>query len=165
MFIEFPEIKGIISVRGKGKLTLGKGVKINSSFKSNPVGNAFKTAFYIGPNGKVAIGNNTGISNSLFYSIESIVIENSVLIGGGCQFLDNDFHPIKLEDRNNNDSKINSSPIRVHKNVFIGTSCIILKGVTIGENSIIGAGSVVASSIPKNEIWAGNPAKFIKKMN
>lgn len=49
-------------------------------------------------------------------------------------------------------------------NVFIGAKCIILKGVTIGENSVIGAGSVVTKNVPANQIWAGNPAKFIKNV-
>ncbi|WP_103192495.1 acyltransferase [Formosa algae] len=47
----------------------------------------------------------------------------------------------------------------------MGASSIILKGVTIGENSIIGAGSVVTKSVPCNEIWGGNPAKFIRKID
>ena len=52
----------------------------------------------------------------------------------------------------------------IKDNVFIGARCLILKGVVVGENSIIGAGSVVTKNIPDNEIWAGNPAKFIKAL-
>jgi acetyltransferase-like isoleucine patch superfamily enzyme len=48
--------------------------------------------------------------------------------------------------------------------VFIGARCIILKGVTIGEKSIVAAGSVVTKNIPEGEVWGGNPAKFIKKI-
>lgn len=57
-----------------------------------------------------------------------------------------------------------SAPVIIEDNAFIGARSIILKGVTIGANSIIGAGSVVTKSIPANEIWAGNPAKFIRKI-
>lgn len=52
----------------------------------------------------------------------------------------------------------------IKDNAFIGAHSIILKGVTIGEKSIIGAGSVVARDVPDGEIWAGNPAKFIKNI-
>ena len=56
------------------------------------------------------------------------------------------------------------APVVIKDNAFIGAKVIVLKGVTIGENSIIGAGSVVTRSVPDNEIWAGNPAKFIRKV-
>ena len=51
----------------------------------------------------------------------------------------------------------------IQENVFVGAGTIITKPVVIGRNSIIGAGSVVTKSIPENEVWAGNPARFIKK--
>ena len=53
--------------------------------------------------------------------------------------------------------------VRIKKNAFIGTGTIITKPVTIGERSIVGAGSVVTKNIPDDEVWAGNPAKFIRK--
>ena len=56
------------------------------------------------------------------------------------------------------------APVIIEDTVFIGAKCIILKGVTIGQNSIVGAGSVVTKSIPADEIWGGNPAKFIRKL-
>lgn len=53
--------------------------------------------------------------------------------------------------------------VTIREGAFIGAHCVILKGVTIGKNAVVGAGSVVTKSIPDNEIWAGNPAKFIRK--
>ena len=53
----------------------------------------------------------------------------------------------------------------IEDNVFIGANCIILKGVKIGDRSIIGAGSVVTKNVPSDQIWAGNPAKFIREIN
>ena len=55
-----------------------------------------------------------------------------------------------------------NAPIIVKDNVFIGANATLLKGITIGENTIIGACSVVTKNVPANQIWAGNPAKFIK---
>ena len=60
--------------------------------------------------------------------------------------------------------KPSTKPVIIKQNVFIGAHSTILKGVTIGENSIIGACSVVTKNIPDNEVWAGNPAKYIKHL-
>ena len=162
----FPSISGKVIKRGRGPLILGNKCKINSSITANPVGLISKCMFYIGPSGIIKIGNNVGISNSLLYSICSIIVEDDVMIGGGCQILDNDFHSLRYEDRILlGDKNVNSAPISIKKGAFIGTSSIILKGVTIGERSIVAAGSVVTKSIPDNEIWGGNPAAFIRKIS
>jgi acetyltransferase-like isoleucine patch superfamily enzyme len=58
-----------------------------------------------------------------------------------------------------------SKPVIIGDNVWIGMNSCILPGVNIGDNAIIGAGSVVTKNVPANEIWVGNPAKFIKKLN
>ena len=57
-----------------------------------------------------------------------------------------------------------NAPIYIKDNVFIGANATLLKGVTIGENAIVGACSVITKDVPANEIWAGNPAKFIKNL-
>lgn len=62
------------------------------------------------------------------------------------------------------DNDINSAEVYISEGAFIGAHSIILKGITIGKNSVIGAGSVVTQDIPNDEVWAGNPAKFIKKL-
>lgn len=54
--------------------------------------------------------------------------------------------------------------VTIEHDAFIGAGCIILKGVTIGACSIVGAGSVVTKNVPANQIWAGNPAKFIRNI-
>ena len=58
-----------------------------------------------------------------------------------------------------------TKPVIIKDGAFIGADGIILKGVTIGKKSVIGAGSVVTKSVPDGEIWAGNPAKFIRKLD
>jgi acetyltransferase-like isoleucine patch superfamily enzyme len=164
-YSSFPKINGLLSVRGKGKLQLGNNIIINSGFNYNPVGLGYKTSFHISPKAKVSVGDNVGISNCLFYSINEIIIEDNVTLGGGCQFLDSDFHSLDYNNRILGDDKyVKSGPILVKNGSFIGTSCIILKNVTIGSKSIVAAGSVVSKSIPDNEIWGGNPIKFIRKI-
>lgn len=84
-------------------------------------------------------------------------------IGVGACIYTSDFHSLDLEIRNSSeDSKNrNKTPVANSDNAFMGARCIILKGVTIGENSIIGAGSVVAEPIPANQVLGGIlPALF-----
>ena len=116
--------------------------------------------------GKIKIGNNVGISNSCLNAHILINIEDNVNIGGDCKIYDSDFHSIKYSNRINlPDKTYNSKQINIKSGAFIGAHSIILKGVTIGKRSVIGAGSVVTCDIPDNEIWAGNPIKFIKKID
>lgn len=164
-FAEYPAIRGKLVVGGKGQLIVGKNVTINSSHRSNPVGGKGRTSIHIAKGAKISIGNNVGISNSLFYSRVSITIEDNVMIGGGCQIYDTDFHSIAYDDRVlRGDKATKSAPVKIREGAFIGTSSIILKGVEIGERSVVAAGSVVGKSIPSNEIWGGNPCRFIKKL-
>lgn len=116
--------------------------------------------------GTIEIGNNTGISNSTFRIKQGIKIGNNVNVGGDCKFYDSDMHSVDYADRMLfPDEKIKTAPITIKDGVWIGAHSIILKGVTIGERSVIAAGSVVTKSIPDDELWGGNPAKFIKKIN
>ena len=83
------------------------------------------------------------------------------MIASDVVITDSDWHGIY--DRT--DYVANPKPVKIHKNVWIGERSIILKGTQIGENSIIGAGSVVNGNIPPNSVYAGNPAKEVKKLD
>ena len=91
---------------------------------------------------------------------ESIVIGNACMIAHGVYISDADWHGIY--DRA--EPVGNTKPVVLEDNVWIGDSAIICKGVTIGENSIIGAGAVVTKNVPPNSIFAGNPAKLVKTL-
>lgn len=149
----------------KSSITIGEGVCINSGRKYNQIGGDTRTLIRTMGSGNITIGDNVGISNSSFIAMASIIIEEDVKIGGSCKIYDNDFHSIAYEFRMETpDTHIKRAPICIRKGAFIGAHSIILKGVTIGEKSIVGAGSVVTKDIPDGEIWGGNPARFIKKM-
>ena len=117
-------------------------------------------------NAEITIGKNTGISGGSICSAIRVDIGCECLIGANVTITDTDFHPTSPVGRfyNVNPNDIAASPVFIEDNVFIGTSSIILKGVRIGENSVIGAGSVVTKSIPKNSIAAGNPARVLRKL-
>lgn len=90
-----------------------------------------------------------------------ITIGDSCMLASGAYLTDSDWHDIY--DRSIPIGK--SAPVILEENVWIGDSAMVCKGVTIGKNSIIGAGSVVASDIPPNVIAVGNPAKVIKHLD
>lgn len=88
---------------------------------------------------------------------EYITIEGGAYITSGCVILSHYFNTTKPTAR------FDFGCVHIGKNVFIGCNSIICNAVTIGENAVIGAGSIVNKSIPADEIWGGNPARFIKK--
>lgn len=147
------------------KITIGDNCRFNSNFWSNFLGLYQRTIIVAKKKAEIDIGNNVGISGTTLYAWEKIKIGDKTIIGANTKIMDNDFHPIKPEDRLINDnSKIVPKPVSIGKNVFIGCNCLILKGTVIGDNCTVGAGSVVSGVFEENCIIAGNPAKIIKKL-
>ena len=91
-----------------------------------------------------------------------MTIGSRCLIGDAVLIMDSDFHNLSATGRHHLPAE--TSPVVLEDNVFIGSRVIILKGVTIGKDSVIGAGSVVVRSIPPGVIAAGNPAKVIRPL-
>ena len=122
----------------------------------------------------IYIGNNVIINiNCTFVDCNKITIGNNVLIASNVQIY-TATHPVNISDRlldnwsyNNPHAFFNTYalPVTIEDNVWIGGGVIILPGVTIGKNSVIGAGSVVNKSIPPNSLAVGNPCKVIRKIN
>jgi len=159
-------IHGFLLIYNKGKVSIQENGKINSHSLKNIIGGDTRSSIIVKKNAELEIGKSLKMSNSAIYCAEKITIGDNVMIGGSCKIWDSDFHPLSHEDREANPNEdYNTKPISIGNNVFIGGFSIILKGVSIGDQSIIGAGSVVSKSIPSGEIWAGNPAVFVKKIN
>ncbi|MDB4754066.1 acyltransferase [Akkermansiaceae bacterium] len=148
---------------GKGKVTLGEDVKIGYSLGSMS-GDGEVLLQARRPEAVINIGASTATNNNVF-----IVANNSVEIGEECligeqvTIYDSDFHALKREDRK--DSMGTSAPVRIHDGVWLGSRVMVLKGVEIGENAVIAAGSVVTSSIPSNVIAGGIPARVIRSID
>ncbi|SEW14408.1 transferase hexapeptide (six repeat-containing protein) [Chitinophaga sp. YR573] len=160
-------INGIIKVINKGKLVIGDNFIANSGVDENPIGGdtVLRLITHL-PESELTIGKNVGISNSTIVCWNKITIGDNVVIGGSVKIWDTNFHSLEPVMRNSGaDTDIKTDAIVISNNVFIGSSVIILKGVTIGENSVIAAGSVVVKNIPANVIAGGNPCNVIKALN
>ena len=157
----------IIKLFPHSKIIIGKNFRANSHKNSNIAGIMMPSIIATSGNDAViSIGDNVQISGVSIVAAKSIEIGNNVMLGTGACIWDNDFHPTNAEERlANPNSNVRSKSIVIGDNVFIGARVIILKGVKIGENSIVSAGSVVFSDVESNSLFAGNPAKFIKKIN
>lgn len=156
-----------ISVALGGSCSIGDNFNMNNGIIGNPIGCFNPCTLFVDKGAKLVIGSNFGISQAAIVCHNSITIGNNVKIGGGVGIYDTDFHSLnpllRINPKTDFADKI-KKPVIIGNNVFIGAYSLILKGVTIGENSIIGAGTVVSKSIPENQIWAGNPAIFIRNL-
>lgn len=158
--------KGIpyVMVARGGRMQVGKNFRMNNGITGNPIGCYQRCTFFVDRNATLTIGENVGMSQAALICHMSITVGNNVKIGGGVCVYDTDFHSLDPQIRKSKEDMKHKAmePVVIHDNAFIGAHSIILKGVEVGENSIVGAGAVVTKSIPANQIWAGNPAKFIR---
>jgi len=149
------------------KISIGNNFEFSSGEAFNPLCRNIRGCIYASKNACIHIGNNVGISSACIWASEGIIIKNNVKIGGGSILIDTDAHSLDYMQRRHYSTDLSntkSCAIVIEDDVLIGTNCIILKGVTIGAHSIIGAGSVVTKSIPSDCIAAGNPAKIVKHL-
>ena len=160
-------VSGRIGIINKGCCKIGNHFICTSGTMVNAMGRNMKSFIKIAPSAKLLIGNNVGMSSSCIRCTKSIFIGNNVKIGALSIITDTDAHSLDYNLRRNPSTDFQNArslPIVIEDDVFIGTCSIICKGVTIGARSIIGAGSVVTKSVPADEIWAGNPAGFIRSL-
>lgn len=157
----------IVNVNLKGIFSIGKKFNINNGKYHNMIGRQQPCYFIVGKNAVLTMGYNVGLSCTAIVCHNSIQIGDNVKIGGSVVIYDTDFHSLDHNERNSlyeNMEHVKTAPVIIREGAFIGAHCIILKGVDIGKNSIVAAGSVVTKSIPDNEIWGGNPVRFIRKI-
>lgn len=157
-----PKLFHPLLLKGKGTIEFGKNVQIGVIASPN----YYSHYTYLearNQNSRIDIGDNVSINNAFSaIAFSKIEIQNNVLIGNNCVIMDNDAHHLGIDKRH---VLPNSEEVIIENNVFIGSNVTILKGVRIGENSVIGNGSIVTNSIPKNVIAAGNPARVIKNLS
>ena len=151
-------------IRG-ARITIGDNFYLSSGNGVNPIASNLQADVYVEPGATLTIGNNVGMSSTRLWIHESARIGTNVKIGGCVLITDTDAHPMDYMARRSSNEGTKSAPVVIEDDVWVGAHCIILKGVTIGARSIIGAGSVVTKSIPADCVAAGNPCRVIKSLN
>lgn len=157
----------------RGKITIGDHFHFTSGDGVNPIcGNIRGCIHTTTTSSVITIGNHVGASSVCIWAKERITIGNHVNIGGKCMIMDTDVHQLNFQARRgeiislnpNIEETVQSAPVIIEDDVWIGANCQILKGVKIGARSVIGAGSVVTKSIPPDCVAAGNPCRMIRKL-
>ena len=122
-------------------------------------------AIYATDNAIITIGDHVGMSSTILWCHNRITIGDNVKIGGNCIIMDTDAHNVNyIYRRESKTDNGKDAPIVIEDDVLIGVNSIILKGVTIGARSIIGAGSVVTKDVPADCVACGNPARVVKAL-
>ena len=156
----------LLRQKKKGQIQIGSRLFAVSKSTYNSIGVIQPVVISVGsPDAQIIIGDDVGMSGCSISALLKITIGNSVLIGSGALITDNDAHPVAPFNRRYAFEGIAAKEVRIEDNVFIGARAIILKGVCIGKNSVVGAGSVVCKNIPADSIAAGNPARVIGKVS
>jgi acetyltransferase-like isoleucine patch superfamily enzyme len=147
------------------RIDIGDGLTLRSWPRSNPLAPTHPVVLSTrSADAEIVIGDDCGFTGTTLVADASIRIGNRVLVGGNASIVDTDFHPLTPEGRSEDINAGTSRPIEIGDNVFIGMNSLILKGVTVGDGSVVGAGSVVSRDVPPHTIVAGNPATVVKEL-
>jgi len=147
-------------------VTLGEGVTIHAfvNLYGCSIGNNTKIGAFVEIQKGADIGKNCKVSSHTFVC-EGVTIKDNVFIGHNVPFI-NDRYPkaTSTEGTLQTEEDWSVVPTLIEENASIGSSATILCGITVGRGAIVGAGSVVTKNVPAGEIWAGNPARFMRKV-
>jgi acetyltransferase-like isoleucine patch superfamily enzyme len=155
----------IIDIRNGARIIINSNVTLNSSNAGYHVNMFAPVKLFVDrTNALIEIGHNTRIHGTCIHAYDSIKIGNNCLIAANCQIFDGSGHDLCLSSPQDRLKTVGGAkPINIEDNVWIGANCIILPGVSIGEGSVIAAGSVVTKDIPARTVAGGNPAQVVPK--
>ena len=150
-------VYGPLIVSGPGKVEFGDNCLI--------ISNAIKPVCIrtLTSNAKVTLGENAGLNGTSIQCVSNVSIGDLSNIADA-YITDTAAHSLNKDRRNYTAEQVNNQPVCIGKNVWISVQVVILHGVNIGDNSVIGACSLVRKDVPSNIFAAGNPLKIIKKL-
>jgi acetyltransferase-like isoleucine patch superfamily enzyme len=142
-------LQGSLRLRGPGRIVIESGVIIGDKVD----------LFTHHADAMIHIGAGTFLNGTRFSAVKEIRVGAESIIGDA-RLMDTDFHWLHRQRRTDHRSPP-AAPIRIENNVWIAAGAAVLKGTTIGANSVIGFGAVVSGVVPGDELWAGVPARRI----
>lgn len=154
------QLGGMPEIIGDGRIRLGTGVTVDTR-------NTWIVGFKVSTDAELVIGDQVFIGYQTAISVANRVeIGSHTLIAGNVQIFDNISHPLSPERRRRDEQfrLAETAPVIIGENVWIGNAVHVMKGVTIGDNSVVAAGSIVTKSVPPNTLVAGNPAVVKKEL-
>lgn len=151
------------------RIILGKGVILVSESTANTAGINHPVIISAeGPGSIIRIEDGVGISGASIVTCSEIVVGEQTMIGANCNIYGTDFHCQRASERlhqSNGTASAPTSPIHIGKRCWLASNITVLKGVTIGDESVVGAMSLVNKDVPSKAVVAGVPAKLIKTID
>ena len=156
----------VVTRHPESEIIIGDGVRMISKTFATALGVSHPCILRtLAAGATLQIGCRTGMSGGAICAARQVVIGADCLIGADVVIADTDFHPLDPSLRRDSAAAYRAArPVVIGDNVFLGTRVTVLKGVVIGENTVVGAGSVVTATLPANVIAGGNPCRIIRQL-
>ncbi|MFN2463774.1 MAG: acyltransferase [Candidatus Dormibacteria bacterium] len=140
---------------GPGRIRIGGGCNAWANAEANVL-------LTFSPGALIEIGNNVRLNGAGLQAASAITVGDDCILGS-CTIVDTDHHAVGV-DRRRPGASAATAPIRIGRNVWIAGMAAVLKGVTIGDDSVVAFGAVVAGDVPAGVVVAGNPARVVRNL-
>ena len=146
---------GHLKLSGPGRIEIGDDVNAWARAEDNVLST-------FSPNAIIRVGNNVRLNGAGIQAATSVTVGDDCILGS-CTIVDTDHHAVAI-DRRRPGAPVATSPIVIEDNVWIAGGAVILKGVRVGRDAVVGFGSVVTSDVPAGAVVAGNPARVVRNL-
>jgi maltose O-acetyltransferase len=146
---------GHLHLRGPGTIRIGSGANAWARAEDN-----FLTT--LAPDAVIEVGDNVRLNGCDIQAAARVTVGDDCILGS-CIVVDTDYHSVEI-DRQEPGAAVATRPVSIGRNVWVAGNAAVLKGVTIGDDSVVGYGAVVVEDVPAGVVVAGNPARVVRRL-
>jgi maltose O-acetyltransferase len=146
---------GHLHLRGPGTIRIGSGANAWARAEDN-----FLTT--LAPDAVIEVGDNVRLNGCDIQAATRVTVGDDCILGS-CIVVDTDYHSVEI-DRREPGAAVATRPVSIGRNVWVAGNAAVLKGVTIGDDSVVGYGAVVVEDVPAGVVVAGNPARVVRRL-